>query len=104
MGWIYVLIAAVFEMIGVLGLNYYSKNRKLSSGLVYFGGLILSLVFLYMSFQTIQVSIAYTVWTGIGTSGAVIMNMIFFKESSSGLRIVSLITIIAGVMGLKIVS
>ncbi|MDV2687410.1 SMR family transporter, partial [Alkalihalophilus lindianensis] len=46
-------------------------------------------------------SIAYTVWIGIGTAGAVLINMIFFGESKSWKRIASIIAIIIGVIGLE---
>ncbi|MBS5914289.1 MAG: SMR family transporter, partial [Paenibacillus macerans] len=50
------------------------------------------------------VSIAYAVWIGIGTSAAVLVNMIFFGESKSIGRMISLLIIVVGVVGLKAVS
>lgn len=49
-------------------------------------------------------SIAYAVWMGLGTAGAVTINMIFFGESRRLCRIVSVGLIIIGVVGLKMVS
>ncbi|REB06448.1 QacE family quaternary ammonium compound efflux SMR transporter [Sporosarcina sp. BI001-red] len=104
MGWLYVALAAGFEFTGVIGLNKYSKKKTIPSGLLYYGGLGLSFVFLYTSFQYLQVSTAYAVWIGIGTAGAVLLNMIFFGESKSFARIASLALIIVGVIGLKALS
>lgn len=104
MGWLYVFFAAVSEVVGTLGLTMYSKQKTIKSGVVYFGGFAASFVFLYISFQYLQVSIAYAVWIGIGTAGAVLLNMIFFGESKSTGRIASLLFIIIGVVGLKAVS
>jgi len=47
---------------------------------------------------------AYAVWIGIGTAGAVLINMIFFNESKSTGKILSVILIVIGVVGLKYVS
>ena len=49
-------------------------------------------------------SIAYAVWMGLGTAGAVIVNMMFFGESRKLSRIISVTLIIVGVVGLKMVS
>ncbi|MGM8216040.1 DMT family transporter [Bacillaceae bacterium W0354] len=104
MGWIYVFIAAALELVGVIGLNRFSERKSFFNTLVFFGGFGGSFVFLYASFNYLQVSVAYAVWVGVGTSAAVLVNMIFFNESKSLWRIVSLIIIIIGVTGLKAVS
>jgi len=101
MGWIFILLAAACEITGGIALHYFSQRRTLLNGLVYFGGLGLSLALLYPSFHYLPVSVAYAVWTGIGTAGIVIVNMIFFGESKNGLRLASLTAIIIGVVGLK---
>ena len=104
MGWLYVALAAGFEFVGVIGLNKYSQQRSIPTGLLYLGGFGLSFLFLYTSFKFLQVSTAYAVWIGIGTAGAVLLNMIFFGESKSLSRIGSLALIIIGVVGLKALS
>lgn len=104
MGWLYVLFAAVSEIAGTIGLTMYSKRKTLLSGALYLGGFGASFALLYFSFQYLQVSIAYAVWIGIGTAGAVLLNMIFFGESKSKGRIASVILIIIGVTGLKALS
>lgn len=104
MGWIYVAFAAVTELVGVYGLSKFSRERTILNWLLYYGGLAGSFVFLYLSFQYLLVSVSYTVFIGIGTAGAVILNMILFGESRNIFRIISLAIIIVGVMGLKALS
>lgn len=104
MGWFYVFLAAISEICGTLGLTMYSKQKTVKNGALYLGGFGLSFAFLYMSFKYLQVSVAYAVWIGIGTAGAVLLNMIFFGESRSKGRIISVILIVIGVTGLKAVS
>ncbi|MGX7596795.1 DMT family transporter [Planococcus plakortidis] len=104
MGWIYVIIAAILELVGVIGLNKFSDKKTTFHALLFFGGFGGAFVFLYESFNHLQVSIAYAVWIGIGTAAAVIVNMLFFNESKSPGRIISLLIIIIGVVGLKAVS
>jgi paired small multidrug resistance pump len=103
MGWIYIVLAAANELIGVWGLTRFSQKRSIANALLYVGGLGLSFAFIYASFDYLPTSIAYATWTGVGTGGVVLMNMLFFGESKSIFRIVSLVAIIIGVTGLKLV-
>ncbi|KZE40342.1 multidrug resistance protein SMR [Bhargavaea cecembensis] len=104
MGWMFVGAAALFEVIGAIGLNLYSKKRDWIRMLLYAGGFGLSFILLYQSLSYLQLSIAYAVWVGLGTAGAVLMNMLLFNETRNLHRILSLLVILAGVVGLKIVS
>lgn len=104
MGWILVLLAAISEIVGVVGLRFYSQKKNIRNLLIYLGGFGLSFMLLYASFNYLQLSIAYVVWVGIGTVGAVLVNIIFFGESKNLTRIISIIAIIIGVAGLKAVS
>lgn len=104
MGWIYVLLAAVFETIGVVGLKKLSTEKAVKHIMTLAAGFGGAFVFLYASFDYLQVSTAYAVWIGIGTAAAVIINMLFFGEIKSMGRVAAVIVIIIGVSGLKYVS
>lgn len=104
MGWLFVILAAISEIVGVVGLKMFSQERTFKSGAIYAVGFGASFAFLYASFIYLQVSVAYAVWIGIGTAGAVLINMIFFGESRSMGRIVSVALIVIGVVGLKALS
>lgn len=104
MGWIFVFSAAVCEVTGVVGLSRFSRRKSWLNALLFAGGFAASFILLYASFQYLQLSIAYTVWIGLGTSLAVVTNMIFFGESKSRMRMLSLLLIVIGVSGLKAVS
>lgn len=104
MGWLFVALAAISEIVGVVGLKLFSQVKNLRHVVIFVSGFTVSFVLLYQSFNYLQLSIAYAVWIGLGTAGAVIINMIFFGESKSLGRIISLILIIIGVTGLKVVS
>lgn len=104
MGWLYVCLASVSEITGVLGLKLFSQKKTITSAVLYAGGFGFSFLFLYLSFKFLQVSVAYAVWIGIGTAGAVLLNMIFFGESKSISRMISVGLIIIGVVGLKALS
>lgn len=104
MGWFFVFLATCSEFLGVYALSLYSARRTLLYGALYYGGLTLSLLFLYFSFNYLLVSVSYTVFIGFGTAGAVLLNMIFFGESKNIYRVASIILIIFGVTGLTAIS
>ncbi|HLR10054.1 MAG TPA: SMR family transporter [Sporosarcina sp.] len=104
MGWFLVFLAAVSEITGVIGLKLFTQARTIRNTVIYVSGFALSFVFLYAAFKYLQVSIAYSVWIGIGTAGAVLVNMIFLGESRSIGRIISVGLIVIGVVGLKAIS
>lgn len=104
MGWFLVVAAALMETLGVIGLKRYSLQKNAFNAALFFGGFGASFVLLYQSFRYIQLSVAYAVWIGLGTAAAVLVNMLFFGESRSTARLLSLGVIVIGVVGLKAVS
>ncbi|MBY0121267.1 multidrug efflux SMR transporter [Bacillus sp. S/N-304-OC-R1] len=104
MGWVFVFFAGASEIAGAIGLKLYSQKKTFRNGLLYIGGFGASFAFLYSSFNYLQVSIAYAVWVGVGTAGAVLLNMLLFGESKSIGRIISVALIVTGVVGLKAIS
>lgn len=104
MGWLLVIVAALMEVVGVIGLKRYSLHKTALNALLLAGGFGSAFFLLYQSFRYIQMSVAYAVWVGLGTAAAVIVNMIFFGESRSRARILSLVVIVIGISGLKAVS
>ena len=63
-----------------------------------------SFYFLSVALKTLPLGTAYAIWTGIGTVGTVILGIILFKEPLDIIRIVCIILIIIGILGLKIIS
>ncbi|XPV83967.1 MAG: DMT family transporter [Halarcobacter sp.] len=65
---------------------------------------ILSFYSLTKAIETIPVGTAYSVWTGIGAFGTIIIGIVFFNEPATLLRLFFLFTLIASIIGLKLVS
>lgn len=104
MGWILLLLASGMEVLGVVGLKLYVTYKKISYSIIFIGGFTISYILLFFSLNYLSMSTAYAIWTGIGTSGAVLLNMIFFNEPKNKERIVSVLIIVISVVGLKLVS
>jgi len=104
MAWVYLFIAGLFECGWAIGLKYSDGFTKLVPSLLTIVAMGLSLLFLSIAMKSIPVGTAYAVWTGIGAVGVAILGMILFGESRAILRIVCLLLIVSGILGLKLIS
>lgn len=102
MPWIYLLTAAIFEVVWAIGLKYTEGFKRLVPSAITLGAMFASFYFLALAVKTLPIGTAYAVWTGIGATGTAILGMIFFNESRELLRIASIALIILGVIGLKL--
>jgi small multidrug resistance pump len=63
---------------------------------------VLALLGLALALRTLEVGIAYAVWAGAGTLLIAMLGVIFFKESMSALKVLSMLLVIAGIVGLNL--
>ncbi|MGB0088876.1 MAG: multidrug efflux SMR transporter [Planifilum fulgidum] len=101
MSWICLVLAGLTEVAGVVGLKKVSEKGSWFTYLLMIGGFLVSLTLLRVSLEAIPLSIAYAVWTGIGTTGAAVVGILFFHESKSPGRILCMLGIIACIIGLR---
>ena len=104
MAWFSLLIAGLFEVGWAIGLKYTDGFSKLWPSVWTIAAMVISLVFLEYALRTLPVGTAYAIWVGIGAVGTAIMGMYLFNESRDIARIVCLLLIVAGVVGLKFVT
>ncbi|MCF6305611.1 MAG: quaternary ammonium compound efflux SMR transporter SugE [Rhodobacteraceae bacterium] len=104
MAWIYLMIAATFEMGWAIGLKYTEGFSKLWPSVLTVAAMIVSFQFLALAMKTLPIGTAYAVWTGTGAVGVAILGMFLFGESREMARIFSIVLIVAGVVGLKVFS
>lgn len=102
MSWLYVAIAGCLEIVWAVGLKYTDGFTNFWPSLITAIAMLGSVFFLEESLKTIPIGTAYAVWTGIGAAGTAIIGMIFFEEPRVVGRVLCLLLIIAGVIGLKI--
>ncbi len=104
MAWVYLVIASLGEVFGVTSINLYVRKKSFT----WLAAMVLSFAFgfyfLALAMREIPLGTAYAVWTGLGAAGAVLVGMIFFNESASWRRMIFLICIIGGAVGLKILN
>jgi quaternary ammonium compound-resistance protein SugE len=102
--WIYLIIAGIFEIGWAIGLKYTEGFSRLWPSVGTIGAMIISFVLLSTAMKTIPVGTAYAVWTGIGAAGTAVLGMWLFDESRDFIRFACIALILAGVIGLRLVS
>ena len=104
MAWICLVIAGLLEIGWAIGLKYTEGFSRLLPSVATLCAMIVSFGLLSVALKTIPVGTGYAVWTGIGAAGTAIIGMVFLGESREVLRILCLVLIVAGVVGLKFAS
>jgi quaternary ammonium compound-resistance protein SugE len=104
MAWVYLMIAGLFECGWAIGLKYTEGFTRLVPSLLTVSAMALSFWLLSTAMKTIPVGTAYAVWTGIGAVGVAILGMFLFGESRDIVRIICLLLIVSGILGLKLAS
>jgi quaternary ammonium compound-resistance protein SugE len=104
MAWIYLFVAGLFEMGWAIGLKYTEGFTRLVPSLLTVAAMILSLALLALALKTLPVGTAYAVWTGIGAVGTAALGIYLFGEPATAARLASMSLIVAGIVGLKLVT
>ena len=104
MAWLYLVIAGLFECAWAIGLKYTEGFSKPTPTIFTLVAMAISFWLLSVAMKTIPVGTAYAIWTGIGAVGVAVMGMFLFNESKDILRILCLLLIVTGIIGLKLVS
>lgn len=104
MAWTYLVIAGLLEIGWAIGLKYTEGFSRLWPSVATICAMIASFGLLSAALKHIPVGTGYAVWTGIGAAGTAIIGMAFLGESREVLRILCIMLIIGGVVGLKFAS
>jgi len=104
MAWIYLFVAGLFETAWAIGLKYTEGFTRLIPSVLTIASMAVSLGLLGLALKTLPLGTAYAIWTGIGTIGTALLGIMLFGESASALRLGCIGLIVAGIVGLKLVS
>lgn len=104
MAWVYLLIAGVLEVQWAVTMKYTEGFSKLWPSVFCVLGMAASVYFLALAQKTLPLGTSYAIWTGIGAVGATICGIILFNEPRDIARILCILLIVVGILGLKITS
>ena len=101
MTWIYLALAILLEVAGTTCMKLSDGFTKLVPSILLFVFYALSFGMLTLALKRIDVSVAYAVWSGVGTALIATIGVLWFKEPMTALKLISLALIIIGVVGLN---
>lgn len=104
MAWVILVVAGLLEVAWAVGLKYTEGFTRLWPSVGTAVALVLSMALLGLSLRTLPLGTAYAIWTGIGTIGTAILGMVLFREPATAARILCIGLIVAGIVGLKLVT
>lgn len=104
MAWALVIIAGLFETGFALSLKASDGFSRPLPSVLFVVFAAASFTLLSLALRTLPVGSAYAVWTGIGAAGTTVAGMLFLGESTEVLKLVSIVLIVAGVVGLQLTS
>jgi quaternary ammonium compound-resistance protein SugE len=104
LAWVVLFFAGLCEIGWAVGLKYTEGFSRLWPSVATGVAMLASVVLLGWSLKTLPLGTAYAVWTGIGAVGTAILGMLLFGESREAARLACIALIVAGIVGLKLVT
>lgn len=102
MAWVWLTVAGLLEIVWATGLKYTEGFSKLWPSVITISVMLASFWCLSQAMKTLPLGTSYAVWTGIGAVGTAVVGMVLFKEPSTVARLLCIVLIVAGIVGLKL--
>jgi small multidrug resistance pump len=100
--WLLLVSAIALEVAGTTSMKLSQGFTRLVPSVLLFVCYVASFVALTLALKKIEVSVAYAVWAGMGTALVAAIGIVYFREELTALKLVSLLFIIVGVVGLNL--
>jgi quaternary ammonium compound-resistance protein SugE len=104
LAWLYLLLAGLLEVVWAFSMKSSEGFTKLTPTVITVIAMIASFALLAISLKTLPLSVAYTIWTGIGAIGAFLVGIIVLGEASSPMKWIAAMLIVSGLILMKISS
>ena len=104
MAWTILFAAGLLEVVWAIGLKYTEGFSRLLPSILTLASMAGSIILLGMALRTLPIGTAYAVWTGIGAVGTALLGIVLFGEPATALRLACIGLIVAGIVGLKLVT
>lgn len=102
MDWLLLMMSGVFEIIWSISMKYSDGLTRIVPSLITLLASICSFLLLAQALKTVPIGTAYAVWAGVGAVGTAIAGVLIFGESIHTLRIISILFIVFGLIGLRL--
>ena len=100
--WLILLAAGILETGWAIGLKHSRGFTRAGPSALTILAMVASMYLLARAVQVLPIGTAYAVWTGIGAIGTALLGMLLFNEPRTAIRLVSMVLIVAGIVGLRL--
>ncbi len=100
MYWFYLAVAIVLEVMGTTCMKLSEGFTRLIPSVLVFSFYMVSFSFMILALKKMELGVVYAIWSGLGTAMIALIGIVWFQESVSLLKIVSIAFIVLGVVGL----
>ena len=104
MSWVFLFLAGLTEVAWAIGLKYTDGWSRPGPSIITGALMAVSFAFLSLALKTLPLGTAYAVWTGIGAAGTALAGIYLFGEPRDAWRLLCIALIIAGVLGLRLLT
>ncbi|MCX6839801.1 MAG: quaternary ammonium compound efflux SMR transporter SugE [Verrucomicrobia bacterium] len=104
MPWLHLIIAGLLEVAWAVALKQTEGWTRLWPSVITALLMIASFFFLSLALRSLPIGTAYAIWTGIGAVGTALIGIFVFGEPRTAARLVCIVFIVAGIVGLKLAS
>jgi quaternary ammonium compound-resistance protein SugE len=104
MAWSILFVAGLLEVSWAIGLKYTEGFTRLVPSILTLGAMAGSIILLGLALKSLPIGTAYAVWTGIGAVGTATLGIVLFGEPATAFRLASIGLIVAGIVGLRLVT
>ncbi|MEV1292899.1 SMR family transporter [Pseudonocardia sp. NPDC049635] len=102
MAWVYLFVSGLLETVWAAALSQSRGFSRLGPSVLFGVALFLSMGGLALALRELPVGTAYAIWVGIGAVGTAVYGMVALGEPATTARLLCLLAIVAGVVGLKV--
>lgn len=100
--WAYLSLAIVFEVIGTSSLKMSDGFTQTWPSVICIACFMVALYMLSQSVKTLEISIVYAIWSGVGIALIAIIGVFIFDETITLRKFLFMSLIVIGVVGLQI--
>ncbi len=102
MSWFLLFLAITFEISGTVSMKLSHGFTNPVPTILMFVFYVLGFVPLNLALRQIDISVAYAIWSGIGTAVIALIGIFYFREPATLIKVISIMLIVFGVVGLNI--
>jgi small multidrug resistance pump len=104
MPWIFLSVAILFEVAGITSMKLSRGFAEMWPSVGVFVFYICSAIAVILALRRLELSVAYAIWSGVGTALTATIGFVYFREPLTLIKLASLALVVAGVVGLSLAS